>query len=202
MPRFAGGRPPLRSQGFRLQIAPQIPVPNFEEGSTHVALDVSSFRSRIVMMLNNLTAILEKAEALAKERSIEENVLLNWRLTPDMFPFARQVQIAADFAKGTSARLAGAEAPSYADEEASFADLKRRIAKTIAFVKSFKPGDIDGSEDRDITLTVGGQEMHFKGEPYLLRFALPNFYFHATTAYGLMRACGVTIGKRDFIGAI
>jgi len=155
-----------------------------------------------VTMLNNLTTILEKAETLAKERNIEESVLLNWRLTPDMFPFTRQVQIAADFAKGTSARLAGAEAPSYADEEASFADLKRRIAKTIAFVKSFKPGDIDGSEDRDITLTVGGQEMHFKGEPYLLRFALPNFYFHATTAYGLMRACGVTIGKRDFIGAI
>jgi uncharacterized protein len=94
-----------------------------------------------VTMLNNLTAILEKAETLAKERNIEESVLLNWRLTPDMFPFARQVQIAADFAKGTSARLAGAEAPSYADEEASFADLKRRIAKTIAFVKSFKPGD-------------------------------------------------------------
>ena len=155
-----------------------------------------------VTMLNNLTAILEKAETLAKERNIEESVLLNWRLTPDMFPFARQVQIAADFAKGTSARLAGAEAPSYADEEASFADLKRRIAKTIAFVKSFKPGDIDGSEDRDITLTIGGQEMHFKGKPYLLRFALPNFYFRATAAYGLMRACGVTIGKRDFIGAI
>ena len=126
-----------------------------------------------VTMLNNLTAILEKAETLAKERNIEESVPLNWRLTSDMFPFARQVQIAADFAKGTSARLAGAEAPSYADEEASFADLKRRIAKTIAFVKSLKPGDIDGSEDRDITLTIGGQEMHFKGRalPFALRTA-------------------------------
>src|SRR6478672_8120716 len=126
-----------------------------------------------VTMLNNLTTILEKAETLAKERNIEESVLLNWRLTPDMFPFTRQVQIAADFAKGTSARLAGAEAPSYADEEASFADLKRRIAKTIAFVKSLKPGDIDGSEDRDITLTIGGQEMHFKGRalPFALRTA-------------------------------
>src|SRR6476646_12265371 len=153
-------------------------------------------------MLKNLAAFLDKAEAFAAEHKIAEDVLLNWRLTPDMFPFTRQVQIAADFAKGTSARLAGAEAPSCADEEASFADPKRRIAKTIAFVKSFKPGDIDGSEDRDITLTVGGQEMHFKGEPYLLRFALPNFYFHATSAYGLMRACGVTIGERDFLGAI
>jgi uncharacterized protein len=108
-----------------------------------------------VTMLNNLTTILEKAETLAKERNIEESVLLNWRLTPDMFPFTRQVQIAADFAKGTSARLAGAEAPSYADEEASFADLKRRIAKTIAFVKSFKPGDIDGSEDRERSFCLG-----------------------------------------------
>jgi uncharacterized protein len=155
-----------------------------------------------VTMLNNLTAILEKAGALAKERNIEESVLLNWRLAPDMFPFTLQVQIAADFAKGTTARLAGAKVPSYADEGASFADLKQRIAKTMAFVKTFKPGDIDGSEDRDITLTIGGQEMRFKGEPYLLRFALPNFYFHATTAYGLMRPCGVQIGKRDFIGAI
>ena len=118
-----------------------------------------------VTMLNNLTAILEKAETLAKERNIEESVPLNWRLTSDMFPFARQVQIAADFAKGTSARLAGAEAPSYADEEASFADLKRRIAKTIAFVKSLKPGDIDGSEDRDITLTSAARKCTSRASP-------------------------------------
>ena len=107
MPRFAGGRPPLHSQGFRLQMASQIPVPNFEEGSTHVALDVSSFRSRIRDDVKQSHGHFGKAETLAKERNIEESVLLNWRLTPDMFPFARQVQIAADFAKGTSARLAG-----------------------------------------------------------------------------------------------
>ena len=155
-----------------------------------------------LQMLNNLTAIFEKAEAFATERKVEEAVLLNWRLAPDMFALTRQVQIAADFAKGTTARLAGAAVPSYADDEKSFAELKQRIAKTVAFVQGFKPADIDGSEDRDITLTVGGQEMRFKGLPYLVHFSLPNFYFHATTAYDILRACGVPLGKRDFIGTI
>jgi hypothetical protein len=151
-------------------------------------------------MLKNLSGILDKAEAFAAEREIEPEVLLNWRLASDMFPLTRQVQIAADFAKGTTARLAGAEVPKYPDEEKTFAELKARIAKTIKFVEGFKPKDIDGSETRDITLTVGGQDMHFKGEPYLVHFALPNFYFHATTAYDILRRCGVEIGKRDFIG--
>jgi hypothetical protein len=153
-------------------------------------------------MLNNLTAFFEKAEAFATERKVEEAVLLNWRLAPDMFALTRQVQIAADFAKGTTARLAGAAVPSYADEEKSFAEIKQRIAKTVTFVQGFKPADIDGSEDRDITLTIGGQEMRFKGLPYLVHFSLPNFYFHATTAYDILRACGVPLGKRDFIGTI
>ncbi|HEY6921229.1 MAG TPA: DUF1993 domain-containing protein [Methyloceanibacter sp.] len=151
-------------------------------------------------MLKNLTAILEKAEAFAKERDIEPEVLVNWRLAPDMLPLANQIQIAADFAKGTTARLAGAQVPSYPDEETTLAELKARIAKTVKFVEGFKPKDIDGSETRDITLTVGGQEMRFKGEPYLVHFALPNFYFHVTTAYDILRRCGVDIGKRDFIG--
>ena len=153
-----------------------------------------------LQMLKNLSAILDKAEAFAAEREIEPEVLLNWRLASDMFPLTRQVQIAADFAKGTTARLAGAEVPKYADDETTFAALKARIAKTVKFVERFKPKDIDGSETRDITLTVGGQDMHFKGEPYLVHFALPNFYFHATTAYNILRRCGVEIGKRDFIG--
>jgi hypothetical protein len=153
-------------------------------------------------MLKNLSAILDKAEAFAAARKIDPEVLLNWRLAPDMFPLTRQIQIAADFAKGTTARLAGAEVPKYADEEKSFAELKARIAKTVKFVEGFAARDIDGSEARDISLTVGGQEMHFKGEPYLVHFALPNFYFHATTAYGILRACGLEIGKRDFIGQI
>jgi uncharacterized protein len=151
-------------------------------------------------MLKNLTAILEKAEAFAKKRDIEPEVLVNWRLAPDMLPLANQIQIAADFAKGTTARLAGAQVPSYPDEETTLAELKARIAKTVKFVEGFKPKDIDGSETRDITLTVGGQEMRFKGEPYLVHFALPNFYFHVTTAYDILRRCGVDIGKRDFIG--
>ena len=153
-------------------------------------------------MLKNLTAILDKAEAFAADREIDPQVLLNWRLAPDMFPLTRQVQIAADFAKGTAARLAGKEVPKYADDETSFAELKARIAKTVKFVEGLAPKDFDGSESRDISLTVGAQELHFKGEPYLVHFALPNFYFHATTAYGILRRCGVEIGKRDFIGAI
>jgi hypothetical protein len=151
-------------------------------------------------MLKNLTAILEKAEAFAKDRDIEPEVLVNWRLAPDMLPLSNQIQIAADFAKGTTARLAGAQVPSYPDEETTLAELKARIAKTVKFVEGFKPKDIDGSETRDITLIVGGQEMRFKGEPYLVHFALPNFYFHVTTAYDILRRCGVDIGKRDFIG--
>jgi hypothetical protein len=153
-------------------------------------------------MLKNLTAILDKAEAYAADREIDPQVLLSWRLAPDMFPFTRQIQIAADFAKGTTARLAGKDVPKYADDEKSFAELKARIAKTVKFVESIAAKDFDGSESRDITLTVGGQELRFKGEPYLVHFALPNFYFHATTAYDILRRCGVDIGKRDFIGAI
>lgn len=153
-------------------------------------------------MLGNLSAILDKAASHAAERKIDEAVLLNWRLAPDMFPLARQIQIACDFAKGTPARLAGAEVPKYDDAEKTIADLKARIAKTAKFVEGLKRADIDGSEDRDISITVGGQDLRFKGEPYLIHFALPNFYFHAATAYDILRTCGVQIGKRDFIGGL
>ena len=155
-----------------------------------------------VKMLNNLSAILDKAERFAAERKIEPSVLLNWRLAPDMFSLTRQIQIASDLAKGAAARLAGREVPSYADEEKSFADLKARIAKTVKFIESVADKDIDGSEGRDIALSVGGQELRFKGAPYLLDFVWPNFYFHATTAYAILRRCWVDIGKRDFLGAV
>ncbi len=155
-----------------------------------------------VKMLNNLSTLLDKAEAYAAEREIAPEVLLKWRLAPDMFPLTRQIQIASDLAKGTTARLADHEVPKYADDETNFAELKSRITKTVKFIEGFAPKDIDGSEDRDIALTVGGHELRFKGEPYLVHFALPNFYFHATTAYGILRRCGVEIGKRDFIGKI
>jgi hypothetical protein len=155
-----------------------------------------------VQMLNNLSAILDKAEAHAANRKIEPEVLLNYRLAADMLPFVRQIQIAADLAKGAAARLAGIEVPKHDDTEKTFADLKARLAKTVAFVQSFEASDIDGSEDRDINLTLGEHTMSFKGQPYLVHFVMPNFYFHCTTAYDILRHCGVELGKRDFIGTI
>lgn len=154
----------------------------------------------LVKMLNNLAAILDKAEAHAAERKIAPEVLLNWRLAPDMFPLTKQIQLTSDLAKGAAARLAGVEVPKYADEESTFAELRARIAKTLAFVQGFGPKDIDGSETRDVTLTLRGQNVHFKGEAYLVHFVLPNFYFHAATAYDIVRSFGVEIGKRDFLG--
>jgi hypothetical protein len=153
-------------------------------------------------MLGNLANLLEKGEAFATERKIDKDTLLNWRLAPDMYPLMRQVQLASDFAKGTSARLAGAEVPKYADDEKSFAELKERIAKTVAFLEGLKREAFDGSEERDIMLTAGPRELRFKGRPYLLTFGLPNFFFHVTTAYDILRACGVGIGKRDFLGLV
>jgi hypothetical protein len=155
-----------------------------------------------LQMLNNLSAILEKAETYAGNRKVDPEILINYRLAPDMLPFVRQIQIAADLAKGAVARLAGVEVPKHDDTEKTFADLKARIAKTVAFVESFRPDDIDGSEDRDISLTLGEHTMSFKGQPYLVHFVLPNFYFHCTTAYDILRHCGVELGKRDFIGTI
>jgi hypothetical protein len=155
-----------------------------------------------VQMLNNLSAILDKAEEHTANRKIDPEILLNYRLAADMLPFVRQIQIAADLAKGAAARLAAVEVPKHDDTEKTFADLKARLAKTSAFVQSFKPSDIDGSEDRQITLKLGGHTMSFKGQPYLVHFVMPNFYFHCTTAYDILRHCGVELGKRDFIGTI
>jgi hypothetical protein len=149
--------------------------------------------------LSNLSALLDKASAHCEARKIDPAVLLACRLTPDMFPLSRQVQIACDFGKGTAARLAGAEVPKWSDDEKTIDELKARNAKTIAFASGFTPEQIDGSETRDISITAGGNQMTFDGQTYLLHFALPNFYFHAATAYGLLRHNGVEIGKRDFL---
>jgi hypothetical protein len=146
-----------------------------------------------------LSAILDKAAAHAAQRKVEPSVLLNTRLYPDMFPLVRQVQLAADFAKGAGARLAGIDVPKFADTESTFDELTARIGKTIEFLKTLTPAQIDGSETRDITIPIGGQPQSFKGQPYLLHFALANFFFHATTAYDILRHCGVELGKRDFI---
>lgn len=151
--------------------------------------------------LNTLTALLDKAEAYAERKRIDPAVLLNTRLFPDMFPFVRQVQSACDQAKNGSARLAGIEPPRYEDNEKTLPELKARIAKTIAFVKSVDAGKIDASADREITLPLGPQKTgRMKGADYLNYFALPNFHFHLATAYGILRHCGVEIGKMDFLG--
>jgi len=151
-------------------------------------------------MLTSLSGVLDKAEAHAAAKKLDPAILPATRLCPDMFPLSRQVQIACDFAKGTAARLAGVEIPSYPDTEKTIPELKERIAKTVAFLATITPAQVDGSEGRDISLKVGPQEMHFKGLPYLISFSLPNFYFHATAAYAILRANGVDLGKMDFLG--
>ncbi len=155
----------------------------------------------VVQILSSLSAILDKAAAHCATRKIDPAALTNFRLAPDMFPFSRQVQIVTDQAKGMAARLAGVEVPAYPDTETTFAELNARIAKTLDFVKSFPANRIDGSENKEIVLKVGGNEMKFTGSQYLVHFVLPNFYFHAATAYDILRHCGVELGKRDFLGA-
>ncbi len=150
--------------------------------------------------LTALDAILDKAAAYAEARKIDPAVLVAARLAPDMYPLSRQVQIATDHAKGCSARLAGMPVPSFEDNEKTFPELKARIAKTLAFIATVKPEQVDGSEGRDITLKLGPRELHFKGQEYLLSVAQPNFYFHVTTAFAILRHNGVPIGKLDFLG--
>ncbi len=152
-------------------------------------------------ILNSLSAILDKAEAHAEARKIEPNALLQARLFPDMFPLIRQVQVAADFAKGACARLAGVEVPKYEDTEQSFAELRARIAKTVDFIGSLPREAIAASADRDITTGSGDKTRHFKGSAYLMHYALAHFYFHATTTYDILRHNGVEVGKKDFVGS-
>jgi hypothetical protein len=155
-----------------------------------------------VRMLNNLSAILKTAEAHAEAKKIEPSVLINDRLAPDMHPLSRQIQIATDGAKGCVARLAGIDIPSYPDTETTFAELQERLAKTIAFLTSVPVEKIDGSDDRTITLKLGGtREVNFPGSAYLLNFGLPNFFFHVTATYLILRHNGVQLGKMDYLGA-
>jgi uncharacterized protein len=153
-----------------------------------------------IRMLGNLSAILDKAAAHAEAKKIDPSVFINARLAPDMFPLSRQVQIAADMVKGCAARLAGVEVPSYEDNETTFAELQARIAKTLAFLQSVTAEQIDGSEERKINLKFGSREVHFLGQAYLLDFVYPNFHFHLTTTYAILRHNGVEIGKMDYIG--
>jgi len=153
--------------------------------------------------LGALSAVLDKAAAHAAAKKIEPSVLLQSRLSPDMFALVRQVQIASDQAKNGTARLAGVEAPRHEDNETTIDQLKERLAKTLAYVKTIDAKQIDGSAERDITFPLGpNNKGYMKGADYLNHFVLPNFYFHISIAYAILRHCGVDVGKRDFLGAI
>jgi len=152
--------------------------------------------------LNALSAVLDKAAAFTAAKKVDPAVLLGWRLAPDMFALARQVQVACDQAKNGAARLAGAEPPKFEDTETSLEQLKQRIAKTLAYIKGLDAKAIDASADREITFPLGPNKGQMKGGDFLNHFVLPNFYFHLTAAYAIVRNCGVELGKRDFLGAI
>jgi uncharacterized protein len=152
--------------------------------------------------LGSLSAILDKAAAHADARKYDPAVLLSARLYPDMFALTKQIQVACDFAKGSVARLAGQEPPKFDDNETSIAELKARIARTIGFIEGFTEAQFAGAEDREVVLKIRDKTFTYKGLPYLAHVALPNFFFHATTAYDILRHNGIELGKRDFIGTV
>jgi uncharacterized protein len=154
----------------------------------------------LLRSLKALSAVLAKAEAHATALKLDHDALLKARLYPDMFHMTRQVQIACDMAKGAACRLAGREVPSHPDTETSFAELQARIAKVIELLQSIPAGEIDGQEERAITIKVAGQDMHFKGADYLVNWVNPNVYFHLTVAYAILRHNGVPLGKGDYLG--
>jgi uncharacterized protein len=153
-----------------------------------------------IRALENLSAILDKAVAQTKSEDKSLDTLIEARLAPDMHPFPRQIQIASDIAKMGAARLAGVEPPSYPDEEKTFPELHQRIAKTIAYLKTFRPEQFEGAESRIVVLKFPNGEMSFSGRDYLTGFVFPNLYFHITTAYALLRSNGIAIGKMDYLG--
>jgi hypothetical protein len=151
--------------------------------------------------LNGLAGCMKKAQALYAEKKYDEGTLLSYRFYPDMFSFTRQIQAMTDHARNCAALLAGVEAPKFDDNEKSLADLVARVEKTVAFLNTVKPEQIDGTEAKPVTVKMRDRELNFKGQELLLNRSLPNFYFHATTAYDIIRHNGVEIGKRDFMGA-
>ena len=155
-----------------------------------------------VRALENFSAILDKAVASAEARKIDPAVLVSARLAPDMHPLSRQIQIATDSVKGGAARLAQVEIPSYPDTETTFPELKERLAKTVAFLKTITEAQLDGSEDRTVTMKAGPRELSFTGRDYLFNFVIPNMFFHLTATYAILRHNGVDVGKMDFLGAI
>lgn len=167
------------------------------------AVQIDMYKASVPVVLNaltNLKAILGKAEAWAAEKNIKDATVLNARLALDMLPFSKQIQLVSDTAKGVAARLGGVENPSYADDEASFAELHERLQKTIDFVKSVDPKGFEGAESREVVLKFPSRTIEFKGLDYLTGFAIPNMFFHVTTAYAILRHSGVPLGKSDFLG--
>ena len=153
-----------------------------------------------IQYLTALSSVLDKGQAFADAKKLDPSVLLNTRLSPDMFPLVRQVRAATDHAMTVSGKLAGVEPPTFANSEATIPELKERIAKAVDFIKGLKPAQVDGTEDKEIAIKFPSGERKFTGQSLLLNFSLPNFYFHATTAYDILRQCGVEVGKRDFMG--
>jgi hypothetical protein len=153
-------------------------------------------------MLGSFVSVLTKAEAYAKEKGENVDSYLELKLAPDMLPLTKQVHIATDMAKGGAARLAGVEVPAYEDNETSVAQLKARLTKTIAFLKSVEASKFAGAEDREIHLKFPQREFHFSGKDYLNNWVLPNVYFHITTGYDILRQKGVPLGKQDFLGGL
>ena len=156
----------------------------------------------ITQMLNGLAGVVDKAAEHVAEKKLEESALLQARLYPDMFTLGRQIRQATDFGRNAPGRLAGVTLPTFPDADASFAEAKSRIAKSLDFVKGFTPAQIDGTEGKDISWKAGERQMSFKGQAYLLHFCLPHFFFHCTTAYDILRHNGVEVGKRDYMGSL
>lgn len=166
-------------------------------------MTISMYQASVPRFLNilaNLSSILDKAQDHVESKKIDATILTTYRLFPDMLPLATQVRIACDTAKGVVARLAGVEIPAYEDNETTLIELKARVAKTIAFIQTVNAAQIDGTEDKDIVTKRGDKETHYKGMQFLLGHAVPNFYFHVTTTYNILRHNGVELGKRDFLG--
>jgi uncharacterized protein len=157
---------------------------------------------RFANTLKNVAALLDKAQAHCEAKKIDPLAITSFRLFPDMFPLTRQIQIATDTAKGAIARLAGVEIPKYDDTEQTIAELKQRIARTVDFLMSVPAAKVEGSAEKDITMKIAGKDTTLKGAQYLLGHAYPNFYFHCTTAYNILRHNGIELGKRDFLGAV
>jgi hypothetical protein len=155
---------------------------------------------QLTKMLTNLSNILKKGEEFAKAKNVDGAVLVGDRLSPDMFPLSKQVQIACDQVKNGMARLAGVEPPKFDDQESTFAELQERIAKTIAFANTIQPAQVGGTEAKEIKFSIKEWHFEFVGEQYLLTWIIPNFYFHVTTAYNILRHNGVEIGKPDYLG--